>query len=130
MFTCRVTASSSPELDGAERSSARYRCARGAHDILPTPTARGARNARFGCPCAPSIEYFPSSRATSPPTAAPMANANIPDIGKYRIVELVGEGAMGVVYRALDTVLHRTVAIKVMNESIARQEELRQRFLH
>src|SRR3954470_23280134 len=59
-----------------------------------------------------------------------MRNANIPDIGKYRIVELVGEGAMGVVYRALDTVLHRTVAIKVMNESIARQEELRQRFLH
>ena len=59
-----------------------------------------------------------------------MASANIPDIGKYRIVELVGEGAMGVVYRALDTVLHRTVAIKVMNEAIARQEELRQRFLH
>ena len=59
-----------------------------------------------------------------------MANVNIPDIGKYRIVELVGEGAMGVVYRALDTVLHRTVAIKVMNDAIARQEELRQRFLH
>ncbi|MEO8561811.1 MAG: protein kinase [bacterium] len=55
---------------------------------------------------------------------------NILDIGKYRIVELVGEGAMGVVYRATDTVLHRTVAIKVMNESIARQEDLRQRFLH
>ncbi|HEU4719920.1 MAG TPA: serine/threonine-protein kinase [Gemmatimonadaceae bacterium] len=53
----------------------------------------------------------------------------IPDIGKYRILELVGEGAMGVVYKAVDSVLDRTVAVKVMNESIARQDELRQRFL-
>src|SRR5881394_1634362 len=59
-----------------------------------------------------------------------MADAIIPDIGKYRIIELVGEGAMGVVYKAVDSVLDRTVAIKVMNESIARQEDLRKRFLH
>src|SRR5438105_3587840 len=59
-----------------------------------------------------------------------MADATIPDIGKYHIVELVGEGAMGVVYKAEDSVLGRTVAIKVMNDSIARQEDLRKRFLH
>jgi serine/threonine-protein kinase len=59
-----------------------------------------------------------------------MAEAKIPDIGKYHIIELVGEGAMGVVYRARDSVLDRTVAIKVMNEAIARQEDLRKRFLH
>src|SRR5438067_148334 len=52
-----------------------------------------------------------------------------PPIGKYRILELVGEGAMGVVYRAEDTVLNRVVAIKIMSESIARQQELRDRFL-
>ena len=49
-----------------------------------------------------------------------MAEPNISSIGKYQILELVGEGAMGVVYRAHDPVLERTVAIKVMNESIAR----------
>ena len=59
-----------------------------------------------------------------------MAEPKISSIGKYRIIELVGEGAMGVVYRAQDSVLERTVAIKVMNESIARQEDLRKRFLH
>jgi len=59
-----------------------------------------------------------------------MADAKISAIGKYRIIELVGEGAMGVVYRAQDSVLDRTVAIKVMNDSIARQEDLRKRFLH
>src|ERR1700741_3813401 len=60
----------------------------------------------------------------------PMTDVKIPDIGKYHIVELVGEGAMGVVYKAKDSVLDRTVAIKVMNESIARQDDLRKRFLH
>jgi eukaryotic-like serine/threonine-protein kinase len=60
----------------------------------------------------------------------PMTDVSRPDIGKYHIIELVGEGAMGVVYRATDSVLDRTVAIKVMNESIARQEDLRKRFLH
>ncbi len=54
---------------------------------------------------------------------------NVPDIGKYHILELVGEGAMGVVYKAKDSVLDRTVAVKVMNDAIARQEELRTRFL-
>ena len=59
-----------------------------------------------------------------------MADAKISAIGKYRIIELVGEGAMGVVYRAQDSVLDRAVAIKVMNDSIARQDDLRKRFLH
>jgi serine/threonine protein kinase len=61
----------------------------------------------------------------------PMADAKVfSSIGKYRILELVGEGAMGVVYRAQDSVLDRAVAIKVMNDSIARQDDLRKRFLH
>src|SRR3954465_5704171 len=59
-----------------------------------------------------------------------MTESARPDIGKYHIIELGGEGAMGVVYRATDSVLDRTVAVKVMNESIARQEDLRKRFLH
>ena len=75
---------------------------------------------------APSTEYSPSA----PTTTAVMAEAKIADIGKYHIIELIGEGAMGVVYRANDSVLDRTVAIKVMNESIARQDDLRKRFLH
>jgi len=58
-----------------------------------------------------------------------MTDALPTQIGKYKIQELVGEGAMGTVYRATDSVLGRTVAIKVMNASIARQPEHRSRFL-
>ncbi|HEX6575210.1 MAG TPA: protein kinase [Gemmatimonadaceae bacterium] len=58
-----------------------------------------------------------------------MTDALPTQIGKYKIVELVGEGAMGTVYRATDSVLGRAVAIKVMNAEIARQKDHRQRFL-
>ena len=50
-------------------------------------------------------------------------------IGKYDVEERVGEGAMGVVYRALDPVLKRRVAIKVMSEAFAQNVDLRERFL-
>jgi serine/threonine-protein kinase len=50
-------------------------------------------------------------------------------IGKYDVEERVGEGAMGVVYRALDPILKRRVAIKVMSEAFAQNDDLRERFL-
>ncbi|HSQ30051.1 MAG TPA: protein kinase [Gemmatimonadaceae bacterium] len=50
-------------------------------------------------------------------------------IGKYEVEERVGEGAMGVVYRACDPVLKRRVAIKVMSDAFAQNDDLRARFL-
>jgi len=58
-----------------------------------------------------------------------MAEDGITEVGKYRILEQIGEGAMGVVYRALDPVLNRQVAIKVMSDALARDDDLRSRFL-
>jgi serine/threonine protein kinase len=42
----------------------------------------------------------------------------IPAIGRYRIESEIGRGAMGTVYRALDPVLERTVAIKTLNADL------------
>ena len=58
-----------------------------------------------------------------------MTDATPTNIGKYVIEGVIGEGAMGTVYRAKDSVIGRTVAIKVMNAAIARDENHRQRFL-
>src|SRR4051794_23365346 len=58
-----------------------------------------------------------------------MSQPELTQIGKYSIVDQVGEGAMGVVYRAMDPVLNRPVAIKVMSDALARDDDLRGRFL-
>jgi eukaryotic-like serine/threonine-protein kinase len=49
-------------------------------------------------------------------------------LGAYQIVSLVGAGGMGEVYRARDTRLGRTVAIKVLPERLADRPDLRDRF--
>ena len=49
-------------------------------------------------------------------------------LGPYEIVSLVGAGGMGEVYRARDTRLDRTVAIKVLPAALAVDPEFRERF--
>jgi hypothetical protein len=49
-------------------------------------------------------------------------------IGKYDVIDVVGRGGMGVVYRAKDPFLDRMVAIKIMTISYTDQPDLLQRF--
>jgi serine/threonine-protein kinase len=47
----------------------------------------------------------------------------------YQIRGVVGEGAMGTVYRAFDPSLEREIALKVIDEKLARDQSFRHRFL-
>ena len=52
----------------------------------------------------------------------------IQKIGKYRILERIGRGGMGSVYKAHDPILDRLVALKVVSAETDHTDELRARF--
>jgi eukaryotic-like serine/threonine-protein kinase len=51
------------------------------------------------------------------------------DLGGYQIIALIGQGGMGVVYRAYDPSLHRFVALKLLREQDAGEVARRRRLL-
>ncbi len=50
-------------------------------------------------------------------------------ISNYRILEKLGEGGMGVVYKAEDMNLHRPVALKFISREVADEEEVQARLI-
>ncbi|MBI3097356.1 MAG: protein kinase [Planctomycetes bacterium] len=72
----------------------------------------------------------PGSRHATPfgATPAPSPTPPVRQFGAFQILGTLGQGGMGVVYKAHDPRLDRVVAIKVIGESLAADPEIVQRF--
>jgi len=87
---------------------------------LPTPPRVGPR-----LPFPPSV---PPDSAFSAPDAD--TSLRIGDLleGRYQIEAPLGEGGVGIVYRAIQLKLHRRVAVKLLLQEVIGEEALRPRF--
>ena len=91
-----------------------YRSRRSAPGLFTEPSRR------------PGTGVFRPWAAAKAPTVMPARVDILP--ARYRDAELIGRGGMGEIFRALDEVLGRDVAVKLLAERFANEAEVRERF--
>jgi LSD1 subclass zinc finger protein len=70
-----------------------------------------------------------TERIAGSPLRPPQLADELGRLGPYRVLKLLGQGGMGMVYQAEDLRLKRHIALKVMRPEHAASEKARQRFL-
>src|SRR5262245_37776366 len=82
----------------------------------------------------PTVQNLSPARPTSyvvpkVETVRVERDQSVKEVGRYRILERLGQGGMASVYKAFDPGIDRTIAIKFLHPSLALDEACRSRFL-
>src|SRR5262245_53170692 len=92
---------------------------------LERPVSERAAFLDQACVGDPELRREVESLLAQPAAKTSMAGSSVSvfttglEIGSYKIESQVGEGGMGVVYKALDTKLNRPVAVKLLSDKLA-----------
>lgn len=98
----------------------------------PNCHTENKENSRFCSNCAmPLGQAGPDFASLTKTLATPLPIISKDSLiaGKYRIIEEIGRGGMGVVYKAEDVKLKRMVALKLLPPQLSGSAELKERFL-
>lgn len=103
-----------------------------ADDLTAVPARPPATGRAEHQPESESVATVLSGGSTAPPPPTSISELGSllqgRRLGDYRLDEFVGGGGMGAVFKALDTTLERTVAVKVLAGHQAADEEMLRRF--
>lgn len=88
----------------------------------------GPDQRRRGSAITPAADAPASTLVAVTRSDAPTEDLTGSSLGRYRVEGVIGRGGMSTVYRATDTRLGRVVALKVIDQALAGDEEFRERF--
>ncbi|MGE0711962.1 MAG: serine/threonine-protein kinase [Planctomycetota bacterium] len=97
-------------------------------DVARSASARVATRVETGVE-ATRVEATRVETAVEATVAHPGPGAMPAQVGIYEVLEKLGQGGMGAVYKARDKNLHREVALKVLAPNVAADREMAERFL-
>jgi eukaryotic-like serine/threonine-protein kinase len=102
-----------------------------AEELLPEDVASAAPQATLRRPKSPEAPPVPLTlsldASPSPPASDPYLGKIVAD--RYLVEQLLGLGSMGIVYRCRHTVLDKTVALKIIRQDLAQDDETVGRFM-
>ena len=96
--------------------------------ILPPPPPPSIARSPAGAVMQETASFHPKLHSYGPGKGAATAMADLPQLGEYQLLERLGGGGMGTVYKALHTKLGRHVAIKVLLKGRLEDEKAIARF--